>query len=106
MNDAYRNVTAIDLRSESPIGTITLTRPFAKLRVITTDKEEIDAQKINISDILVSPTFSVDMPSTINVLTGKTSGKVAQFGIMQKNLATYTEAVSYTHLTLPTILRV
>lgn len=88
-NDAYRNVTTIDLRSDSPVGTITLTRPFAKLRVISTDKEIIDAQGINLSNVMVSPTFSVDMPSTINVLTGATSGNIAQFGIMQSKLASY-----------------
>lgn len=93
-NDAYRNVTSIDLRSDSPIGTIKLTRPFAKLRVISTDKAEIDAQHIDIDNILVSPTFTADMPSTINVLTGKTTGKVAQFDVLQSKLAKYDNEAS------------
>lgn len=89
MNDAYRNVTSIDLRQDTPIGDIELKRPFAKLRVITTDGDVLKGQNVKTSDVEVRPTFSENIPSTFNVLTNKATGSISSFATLQKSVASY-----------------
>ena len=70
MYDAYSCTKAVDLRTESTTQSFTLKRPFAKLRLITTDADQLlatpDWSKSRV-DISVS-----DIPTGINALTGKT----------------------------------
>lgn len=70
MYDAYSCSEIVDLRSEPTTQSFTLKRPFAKLRLITTDADQLlatpDWSKSRV-DISVS-----DIPTGINALTGKT----------------------------------
>lgn len=69
MYDVYTCSKEIDLRSDSPVQSIILTRPFAKLRLITTDIEDLgitpkwEATRVDINDY---------NPEAFNALTGKT----------------------------------
>lgn len=92
MNDAYRNVTTINLCNDAPIGKITLTRPFAKLRVITTDANVLKGQGIDWKEVDVRPTFSTEIPSTFNVLTNEATGSIpsSSFVALQATLDEYT----------------
>lgn len=68
MYDAYSCTEYVDLRTEPTTQTFTLKRPFAKLRLITTDADKLlanpDWSKSRV-DITVS-----DIPSGFNALTG------------------------------------
>lgn len=70
MYDAYSCSEIVDLRSEPTTQSFTLKRPFAKLRLITTDADQLlatpDWSKSRV-DISVS-----DIPNGFNALTGKT----------------------------------
>ncbi len=70
MYDAYSCTEYVDLRTEPTTQTFTLKRPFAKLRLITTDADQLlatpDWSKSRV-DISVS-----DIPTGINALTGET----------------------------------
>lgn len=70
MYDAYSCTEAVDLRTEPTTRSFTLKRPFAKLRLITTDADQLlatpDWSKSRV-DISVS-----DIPNGFNALTGKT----------------------------------
>lgn len=70
MYDAYSCTEAVDLRTEPTTQSFTLKRPFAKLRLITTDADKLlttpDWSKSRV-DISVS-----DIPTGINALTGET----------------------------------
>lgn len=68
MYDAYSCTKAVDLRTEPTTQSFTLKRPFAKLRLITTDADQLlatpDWSKSRV-DITVS-----DIPTGFNALTG------------------------------------
>lgn len=68
MYDAYSCTKAVDLRTESTTQSFTLKRPFAKLRLITTDADQLlatpDWSKSRV-DITVS-----DIPTGFNALSG------------------------------------
>lgn len=68
MYDAYSCTKAVDLRTESTTQNFTLKRPFAKLRLITTDADQLlatpDWSKSRV-DITVS-----DIPTGFNALSG------------------------------------
>lgn len=68
MYDAYSCTEAVDLRTEPTTQTFTLKRPFAKLRLITTDADKLHAtpdwSKSRV-DIRAS-----DIPTGFNALTG------------------------------------
>lgn len=68
MYDAYSCTEAVDLRTEPTTQSFTLKRPFAKLRLITTDADKLlatpDWSKSRV-DITVS-----DIPTGFNALTG------------------------------------
>lgn len=68
MYDAYSCTEAVDLRKEPTTRTFTLKRPFAKLRLITTDADKLlttpDWSKSRV-DITVS-----DIPTGFNALSG------------------------------------
>lgn len=68
MYDAYSCSEAVDLRTEPTTQSFTLKRPFAKLRLITTDADKLlttpDWSKSRV-DITVS-----DIPTGFNALTG------------------------------------
>lgn len=68
MYDAYSCTKAVDLRTESTTQSFTLKRPFAKLRLITTDADKLlatpDWSKSRV-DITVS-----DIPTGFNALSG------------------------------------
>lgn len=70
MYDAYSCSELVDLRTEPTTQSFTLKRPFAKLRLITTDADQLlatpDWSKSRV-DISVS-----DIPTGINALTGET----------------------------------
>lgn len=68
MYDAYSCTEAVDLRTEPTTRSVTLKRPFAKLRLITTDADKLlatpDWSKSRV-DITVS-----DIPTGFNALSG------------------------------------
>ncbi len=68
MYDAYSRTKAVDLRTEPTTQSFTLKRPFAKLRLITTDADQLlatpDWSKSRV-DITVS-----DIPTGFNALSG------------------------------------
>lgn len=70
MYDAYSCSELVDLRTEPTTQSFTLKRPFAKLRLITTDADQLlatpDWSKSRV-DISVS-----DIPTGINAFTGET----------------------------------
>lgn len=59
MYDGYTANEVIDLRSEVPNKSILLKRPFAKLRVITTDADVMAQQDINPADIIMTLFYEV-----------------------------------------------
>lgn len=77
MYDAYSCTEAVDLRTEPTTKSFTLKRPFAKLRLITTDADKLlatpDWSKSRV-DITVS-----DIPTGFNALSGA-SVNVAEHG--------------------------
>lgn len=77
MYDAYSCTEAVDLRTEPTTRSFTLKRPFAKLRLITTDADKLlaapDWSKSRV-DITVS-----DIPTGFNALSGA-SVNVAEHG--------------------------
>lgn len=77
MYDAYSCTEAVDLRTEPTTQSFTLKRPFAKLRLITTDADQLlatpDWSKSRV-DITVS-----DIPTGFNALSGA-SVNVAEHG--------------------------
>lgn len=88
MYDGYTANEVIDLRSEPTGKSITLKRPFAKLRVITTDADVLKEQGIDPSTINMSLLYGTTIPSTYNALTKASSG-IANLNALYKNNAIY-----------------
>lgn len=88
MNDAYTTVSAIDLRTAPANNPITLKRPFAKLRVIALDADVLKEQNLNLSDVVLTPSYGGIIPANYNALTGATSGSYS-FNAKYKNNAIY-----------------
>lgn len=88
MYDGYTANEVIDLRSEVPNKSILLKRPFAKLRVITTDADVMAQQDINPADIIMTLFYKSTIPSTYNALTKSSSGS-ANLNALYKNNAIY-----------------
>lgn len=88
MYDGYTANEVIDLRSEVPNKSILLKRPFAKLRVITTDADVLKEQGIDPSTINMSLLYGTTIPSTYNALTKASSG-IANLNALYKNNAIY-----------------
>lgn len=88
MYDGYTANEVIDLRTEVPNKSILLKRPFAKLRVITTDADVMDQQDINLADIIMTLFYNSTIPSTYNALTKSSSGS-ANLNALYKNNAIY-----------------
>lgn len=88
MYDGYTANEVIDLRSEPTGKSITLKRPFAKLRVITTDADILNEQGIDPSTINMSLLYGTTIPSTYNALTKASSG-IANLNALYKNNAIY-----------------
>lgn len=88
MYDGYTANEVIDLRSEPTGKSITLKRPFAKLRVITTDADVLKEQGIDPSTINMSLQYGTTIPSTYNALTKASSG-IANLNALYKNNAIY-----------------
>lgn len=88
MYDGYTANEVIDLRSEVPNKSILLKRPFAKLRVITTDADVMAQQDINPADIIMTLFYNSTIPSTYNALTKSSSGS-ANLNALYKNNAIY-----------------
>lgn len=93
MYDAYTETKSIDLRTDPTSQNITLKRPFAKLRLITTDADELLA-KPDWSKSRVDISGST-IPTGINALTGATltTGKNGYWnsGIQALNSDVYSE---------------
>ena len=88
MYDGYTANEVIDLRSEVTNKSILLKRPFAKLRVITTDADVMAQQDINPADIIMTLFYNSTIPSTYNALTKSSSGS-ANLNALYKNNAIY-----------------
>ena len=88
MYDGYTANEVIDLRSEPTGKSITLKRPFAKLRVITTDADVLKEQGIDPSTINMALLYGTTIPSTYNALTKASSG-IANLNALYKNNAIY-----------------
>lgn len=88
MYDGYTANEVIDLRSEPTGKSITLKRPFAKLRVITTDADVLKEHGIDPSTINMSLLYGTTIPSTYNALTKASSG-IANLNALYKNNAIY-----------------
>lgn len=88
MYDGYTANEVIDLRTEVPSKSIFLKRPFAKLRVITTDADVMDQQNISPADIIMTLFYNSTIPSTYNALTKSSSGS-ANLNALYKNNAIY-----------------
>lgn len=88
MYDGYTANEVIDLRTEVPNKSILLKRPFAKLRVITTDADVMAQQDINPADIIMTLFYNSTIPSTYNALTKSSSGS-ANLNALYKNNAIY-----------------
>lgn len=88
MYDGYTANEVIDLRSEPTGKSITLKRPFAKLRIITTDADVLKEQGIDPSTINMSLLYGTTIPSTYNALTKASSG-IANLNALYKNNAIY-----------------
>lgn len=88
MYDGYTANEVIDLRTEVPNKSILLKRPFAKLRVITTDADVMKQQDINPADIIMTLFYNSKIPSTYNALTKSSSGS-ANLNALYKNNAIY-----------------
>lgn len=88
MYDGYTANEVIDLRSEPAGKSITLKRPFAKLRVITTDADVLNEQGIDLSTINMTLLYGTTIPSTYNALTKASSG-FSILNALYKNNAIY-----------------
>lgn len=88
MYDGYTANEVIDLRTEVPSKSIFLKRPFAKLRVITTDADVMAQQNISPADIIMTLFYNSTVPSTYNALTKSSSGS-ANLNALYKNNAIY-----------------
>ena len=74
--DAYSANKVIDLSTSSKSESITLTRPFGKIRLLATDKDI--ANKVLETPVSVKLDFgSAKFPSSFNALTGDVSGELA-----------------------------
>lgn len=73
--DAFTAHKTIDLRSEAATQNITLTRPFAKLRIIATDANALtdQAPSQNPMKATCRIQYSDKIPNTFNASTGKSS---------------------------------
>ena len=66
--DAFTGILPVQqFSSTKSIPTLKLTRPFAKLRVVTTDMEWIN--NINVVPAYAEVTYTVDLPKTFNAFT-------------------------------------
>lgn len=73
--DAFTAHKTIELRSEAATQNITLTRPFAKLRIIATDANALtdQAPSQNPMKATCRIKYSDEIPNTFNASTGKSS---------------------------------
>lgn len=91
MYDGYTSNNTLDLRSEAGTQSIVLKRPFAKVRVITTDANVIASQNIDLSTISMGFTYSGGVPDTYDAVTGTSSGSESNFTAMCSGNATYSD---------------
>ena len=66
----------------------------------------IIGEGITFDDVLLVPQYSEVTPNMIDLTTNLTKNIKLNIPLMSAGMDTVTEPVSYTHLTLPTILRV
>lgn len=93
MYDGYSCTELVDLRTEPTTQTFTLKRPFAKLRIITTDADKLQA-KPDWSKTGAIISDAANVPNLFNALTGKSeSGERTDAGywkIFMSTADTYT----------------
>lgn len=92
--DAFTAHKTIDLRSEAATQNITLTRPFAKLRIIATDANALTDQAPSQKPMKATCRikYSDEIPNTFDASTGKSSWvNDARTASGQVTVPTYTE---------------
>lgn len=73
MYDGYSCTESVDLRTEPTAKSFTLKRPFAKLRVVSTDKAGDLVMNPNWAESLLQIQPGCNIPNRFNALTGKST---------------------------------
>ena len=92
LRDAYYGkATLTEEQSITNLGTIELTRPFAKVRVVATDIEDVLKFGIEPDNAIV--TYTVGLPTTFNAVSGTVAGSATTISPIAYNIVAdaYTE---------------
>lgn len=79
MYDGYSCTELVDLRTEATSRSFVLKRPFAKLRIITTDADKLQANP-DWSKTTAIVTQTTELPTVFNAVTGEAESQEGTYG--------------------------